>query len=51
MIKTDFTIHLSVVENVLFRVAGEFVRKYTLRRYSCFFKEIEGKLDEFSTPS
>ena len=33
------------------RVAGKFVRKYTLRHYSCFFKEIEGKSAEFSPPS
>ena len=32
------------------RVAGIFVRKYTLRRYSFFFKEIEVKSIEFSTP-
>jgi hypothetical protein len=33
------------------RVAGKFVRKYTLRRYAFFFKEIEEKSAEFSTPS
>ena len=33
------------------RVAGKFVRKYTLRRYSFFCKEIEVKSAEFSTPS
>jgi len=33
------------------RVAGKSVRKYTLRRYSFFFKEIEAKSAEFSTPS
>jgi site-specific recombinase XerD len=33
------------------RVAGKFVRKYTLRRYSLFFKEMEAKSAEFSTPS
>jgi hypothetical protein len=35
----------------LTRVAGKFVRKYTLRRYSLFFKEMEAKSAEFSTPS
>jgi hypothetical protein len=35
----------------LVRVAGKSVRKYTLRRYSFFFKEIEAKSAEFSTPS
>jgi hypothetical protein len=33
------------------RVAGKSVRKYTLRHYSFFFKEIEAKSAEFSTPS
>jgi hypothetical protein len=33
------------------RVAGVFVRKYTLRRYSFFFKEIKEKPIEFSTSS
>ena len=33
------------------RVAGKSVRKYTLRRYSLFFKEMEAKSAEFSTPS
>ena len=32
------------------RVAGIFVRKYTLRRYAFFFKEIEVRSVEFSTP-
>src|SRR5215475_1460774 len=32
------------------RVAGKSVRKYTLRRYSSFFKEIEAKSAAFSTP-
>ncbi len=32
------------------RVAGKSVRKYTLRRYLFFFKEIEAKSAEFSTP-
>jgi hypothetical protein len=33
------------------RVAGKSVRKYTLRLYSFFFKEIEAKSAAFSTPS
>jgi hypothetical protein len=36
---------------VVIRVAGVFVRKYTLRRYSFFFKEIKEKPIEFSTSS
>jgi len=32
-------------------VLGMTVRKYTLRLYSFFFKEIEAKSAEFSTPS
>ena len=33
------------------RVAGKFVRKYTLRHYSFCFKEMEAKFAEFSTTS
>jgi hypothetical protein len=33
------------------RVAGKFVRKYTLRRYAFFLKEMEAKSVEFSTMS
>ena len=36
---------------ILARVAGKFVRKYTLRHYTFFFKEIQAKSAEFSTPS
>src|SRR5262245_57650843 len=41
-VPTDFVVQ---------RVAGKSVRKYTLRRYSFFFKEIEAKSAEFSTLS
>jgi len=37
-------------ESSVDRVAGIFVRKYTLRRYAFFFKEIEVRSVEFSTP-
>jgi hypothetical protein len=40
-----------VLEFTDMRVAGVFVRKYTLRRYSFFFKEIKEKPIEFSTSS
>jgi hypothetical protein len=38
-------------EITILRVAGKSVRKYTLRLYSFFFKEIEAKSAAFSTPS
>ena len=46
-----FPEHWQEVPRSLVRVAGKSVRKYTLRRYAFFCKEIEAKSAEFSTPS